>query len=146
MRAEELDKTFGVWEVSTENDVEGRSARELGTYKGYIDEIALHLADKAFYTLCFSPYRPAINQAGVPTQQSVSVVLDGFMIKDNPVKEAKALFANRPVEIGDSNYFKSFTISASAEVKKQIALGKLTDDEKKLLGLGHGRSSRANQL
>lgn len=38
----------------TEGDCEGKSTRTLGTYKGWLDEIALHLADKTYYSLTFT--------------------------------------------------------------------------------------------
>lgn len=40
------DNPFGIWHVTTEGDCEGRSTRDLGIHEGYIDEIALALADK----------------------------------------------------------------------------------------------------
>ena len=43
------DKVYGLWNVTTEGDCEGRSVRNLGTYEGNIDEIAFALADKCFY-------------------------------------------------------------------------------------------------
>lgn len=47
------DNPFGIWHVTTEGDCEGRSPRDLGFNEGYIDEIALALADKCFYSLYF---------------------------------------------------------------------------------------------
>lgn len=47
------DNPFGIWHVTTEGDCEGRSPRDLGFHEGYIDEIALALADKCFYSLYF---------------------------------------------------------------------------------------------
>lgn len=45
---------YGTFEVTTEGDCEGRSVRHLGTFTGYIDEIAFALADKCYYSLRFS--------------------------------------------------------------------------------------------
>lgn len=45
------DNPFGIWHVTTEGDCEGRSPRDLGFHEGYIDEIALALADKCFYEI-----------------------------------------------------------------------------------------------
>lgn len=53
---------FGAWRVTTEGDVEGRTTEDLGTYTGYLDFIAYHLADKAVYGLEFKkiPMKPSI--------------------------------------------------------------------------------------
>ena len=32
------DNPYGIWEVTTEGDCEGRTTRRLGVYSGYIDE------------------------------------------------------------------------------------------------------------
>lgn len=37
---------YGTFKVTTEGDCEGKSVRHLGTFTGYIDEIAFALADK----------------------------------------------------------------------------------------------------
>lgn len=49
---------LGVWKVTTEGDVEGRSTEQLGTYAGYLDFIAYQLADKAYYSLEFTKLSP----------------------------------------------------------------------------------------
>lgn len=43
----------GIWEVTTEGDVEGRSTNNLRVWAGHIAEIAFHLADKCGYKLQF---------------------------------------------------------------------------------------------
>jgi hypothetical protein len=43
----------GLWEVTTEDDEEGRSTKNLGIWHGHIAEIAFHLAHECFYTLQF---------------------------------------------------------------------------------------------
>lgn len=66
------DNPFGIWHVTTEGDCEGRSTRDLGIHEGYIDEIALALADKCYYSLCFV----AINIHSLdmtPTRKTVDV-------------------------------------------------------------------------
>lgn len=66
------DNPFGIWHVTTEGDCEGRSPRDLGFHEGYIDEIALALADKCFYSLYFV----AINIHSLditPTRKTVDV-------------------------------------------------------------------------
>ena len=44
---------YGLWEVTTEGDCEGRSRKGLGVFEGYLDDIAFYLANKAYYTLEF---------------------------------------------------------------------------------------------
>ena len=66
------DNPFGIWHVTTEGDCEGCSTRDLGIHEGYIDEIALALADKCYYSLCFV----AINIHSLdmtPTRKTVDV-------------------------------------------------------------------------
>ncbi|WP_297634545.1 hypothetical protein [uncultured Clostridium sp.] len=46
---------YGRWEVSTYGNFEGSTIEKLGIYEGYIDDIALALADKAVITLKFKP-------------------------------------------------------------------------------------------
>lgn len=47
------EQAYGTWKVTTEGDCEGRSIRDLGTYTGYLDEMAFALADKCCYSLQF---------------------------------------------------------------------------------------------
>ena len=44
---------YGVWKVTTEADCEGRTVAQLGTYEGFVDDIAFSLADKCYYVLDF---------------------------------------------------------------------------------------------
>ena len=48
---------YGVWEVYTEGDCEGRSVRDLGAYQGKISDIAVFLKDKCYYTLRFERFK-----------------------------------------------------------------------------------------
>ena len=52
---EGYESPIGWWTVSTQGDVEGRSTTKLGSFYGHVAEIALHLADKCFYSLTFDP-------------------------------------------------------------------------------------------
>ena len=65
---------FGAWRVTTEGDEEGRSTEELGTYVGYLDFIAYHLAGRELYGLCFRkvPIRPYI--LPIKTKQTTDLV------------------------------------------------------------------------
>ncbi|MGL5647416.1 MAG: hypothetical protein ACRDDY_06160 [Clostridium sp.] len=46
---------YGRWEVSTYGNFEGSTVEKIGIYDGYIDDIALALADRAVITLKFKP-------------------------------------------------------------------------------------------
>ena len=50
---EAYKKAYGIWTVTTEGDCEGRTTTHLGTYEGYLDEIAFALAGKSSYKLTF---------------------------------------------------------------------------------------------
>ena len=58
MIKEPYNNTYGLWQVTTEGDCEGRSVCNLGVYEGNIDEIAFALADKCCYCLNFRAVSP----------------------------------------------------------------------------------------
>lgn len=138
------DEVFGTWEVTTEGDVEGRTTKNLGTFTGYIDEIALFLANKCYYSLHFKKIVPVTSFH--PNGFKVSVQLDissgtwEGIHTEKGLNEIRKVFANRPVVIEDSNFYASFIIKSdneeiNNEILRKNVLSKLTDDEKKLLGL-----------
>ena len=140
------DNVYGVWSVSTDADVEGRTTTFLGVFEGFVDEIALHLANKAYYSLKFDKISKIEWLDRTPTMSSVHVMfgIDSGtwgMNKETIVNDMKLLFHNRPVEIKESNYYGSFKIVAKnkEEVDKKIlinkALSKLTEEEKELLNI-----------
>lgn len=137
----DYDNIYGTWNVTTEGDVEGRSVNHLGTFTGYVDEIALHLADKCYYSLRFKKVDPVVKYT--PKKESVSVSFDidsgtWDTIKANGgLDEIKEAFKDRPVFISNSNYYASFMVSTTKpqDFRRQKALEKLTDEEKRLLGL-----------
>ena len=124
---------YGTWSVTTEGDCEGKSVSRLGSYEGYIDEIALHLAEKCYYTLNFKPIEN-IRGEFKPTKTDVSISLD---LKDYSVDEIKKIFSSRPVKVERGCYYKSYIITSNNadEIKREKALSKLTVEEKRLLGL-----------
>ena len=139
------DEVFGTWEVTTEGDVEGRTTKNLGNFTGYIDEIALYLANKCYYSLHFKKVVPITSFQ--PTGSKVSVQLDissgtwdNNIHSEKGLNEIRKVFAGRPVKIEDSNFYASFIINSDNEeihneILRKSALSKLTDDEKKVLGL-----------
>ena len=128
---------YGTWHVTTEGDIEGKSIRDLGTFTGYVDEIALHLADKCLYSLTFEKVQPVSEY--IPKKREVNVQFDieSGTWENLDINEIKDAFSDRPVEITNSNYFASFKIISHKipENVKKTALNKLTEEEKEALGL-----------
>ena len=50
------NNAYGLWEVTTEGDCEGKSTRKLGVYEGFIDDIAFALVGSCCYSLRFKPF------------------------------------------------------------------------------------------
>ena len=135
---------YGVFKVTTEGDCEGRSVRDLGTYEGYIDEIAFALADKCYYSLEFHKINPEkLKLDMTPKRKSVDIHLDidsgtwDLEGKDR-IKYFKDLFKDRDIEISNSNSYAGVKISTNKktkEEKRQEILNRLTDEEKEILGL-----------
>lgn len=134
------NKAYGFWRVTTEGDCEGRSVRHLGTYEGYIDEIAFALADKCCYCLNFE----AINPLDMtPKSKTVDIQLNvgsgtWDMDTDTRVAEVGSLMENRPVSVIKSNYYgcvRLITNKKTTEDKRAEALAKLSVEERRLLGL-----------
>jgi hypothetical protein len=108
-----------------------------------VDEIALHLADKCYYSLTFKKIKPVTKF--VPTKNDVDVQFDiDSGTWDTPnhelAKQMQKFFKDRPVHILPSNYFASFKISlddpkSEEEKARERALAKLTEEEKEILGL-----------
>lgn len=135
----------GTWCVTTEGDCEGRSTTNLGTWVGYVDEIALHLAKESFYTLQFTRIsdRPA---ELTPAKDMVHVRFghdSGFwnLRNEERIEAIAEAFADRPVDISKSNYASSFTITKEGVVTQEMKdktrlnemLSTLTLDDRKLL-------------
>jgi len=146
MKTQQLE-AYGYWNVSTEGDCEGRSVSNLGTFRGHIDEIAFHLADKCYYSLSFSPIdenqlvpefhikRPEVNisldiQSG--TWDMTSKKRRDFVAK---------LLKDRPdVEVEEGQFYASVKLisgkkKSKQEIIRENALSKLNEEEKKVLGL-----------
>ncbi len=70
-------RPFGLWKVTTEGDIEGKSIRDLGIHEGYLADIAFALAGQSCYTLQFAPMNPDRNSASKKCKkQSVSVSMN----------------------------------------------------------------------
>lgn len=129
---------YGTWKVTTENDSEGKTTKNLGTFTGYVDEIALHLADKCYYSLCFHKIQTSgSNLTPKASKVNVSFDIESGTWSNKNIEEISKAFANRPVTIEDCNIYSAFTIKSNKpeDIAREIALNKLTQEEKKLLGL-----------
>ena len=140
--ADDYKNMYGLWEVSTEGDCEGRSIKRLGLWEGFVDTIALHLAPKAMYHLWFSLAK--VNQVKEqPTTRCVDVYFDtesNLPGMDSPtrVKEVAKLLSGRNVTVEPSCYYGCVKIvnnRSEEELLKASALSKLTAAERKVLGL-----------
>lgn len=135
---EKYKDIYGTWVVTTEGDVEGKSRENLGTFTGYVDEIALHLADKCFYSLTFKKVEPITEYVPKRNEVNVQFDIDSGTWDKMDLAEISDVFKNRPVQIIHSDYFAAFKIISHHNIEKDLkqkALNKLTDEEKKALDL-----------
>lgn len=108
-------EAYGIWKVTTEGDCEGRSTSHLGTFEGFIDEIALALADKCCYSLTFKWIDPKEIDMS-PKKDEVHIQLDIDSGTWDMTKEKRNSYivnmlsrAGRSgkVNVVDSNYYAS---------------------------------------
>lgn len=142
---------YGVWHVTTEGDCEGRKAADLGVHVGYLDEIAFELAPAAMYTLTFRPGTVDQTERVPSLAEKVSVSLDIKTWGMQPQERTdlfKKLLSSRPVQVEPSSFYAAATLkrvitpekraqveAAILRNKKASALAKLSQEERKLLGL-----------
>ena len=107
---------YGLWIVSTEGDCEGRSTRQLGSFEGYLDEIAQKLASEAFYSLTFRKAKELPHKDDPKDYpKSVSVTLDigsgswDWNRKDRAATVAD-LLKDRPVMVTEGEYYASINL------------------------------------
>lgn len=143
---------YGIWEVSTEQDVDGRK-RNLGIFEGYLVNIAFYLADMSFYKLTFKKLNiPTIgtSESLMSDRNEVHISLD-IDSKTWDLNDTTLIsqFDNYLIENEDkgeveysvdrSNFFASVkvtrTIKNPQNKLREQALAKLTDEEKKALGI-----------
>lgn len=136
-----------IWKITTEFDENGCNTCELGYFTGNPVDIAFKLADKALYTLFFTEVKPNEIQNFEPTKESVAMRFTyGSKYYKNTVSDKTKLFENliqeRPVEIArnvQGNDYVTLQLAGDNDAMRQTkvtkALSKLTDEEKKLLGL-----------
>ncbi len=137
----EKEYVYGTWEVYTEgNDVLDKVL--IGTYTGYVDEIALSLADKTNYMLEFKKiedtdkYKPIADEVTIRFDDNAKI---NEYAHNKYIYEMKKLFKDRPVDIEENGVGSMFKIVADEKLKKEIiknrALAKLSEEEKEVLGL-----------
>lgn len=138
---------FGVWRVTTEGDCEGKSIEHLGTFEGWVDEIALWLADRCFYSLNFKKVDPKKGKIGPPSRKSVNVTFDidsgTWDMNSNRHEVMAEVFKSqdRPVRIKPGTAYASIIIETDHETHeeklakaKEALKARMTPEEIALLG------------
>lgn len=145
---EAYKQAYGTWTVTTEGDCEGRSTTQLGTFEGYLDEIALALAGKCYYSLNFRAAKDLAEVSKPGTKVNVQLDIDSGtwdMSGKDRVEFVRRMLAGRNVSVKEGQYYASVTLidgsspeeiaRKETELKKKQALAKLSEEERKLLGL-----------
>lgn len=103
---------YGVWEVTTEGDCEGRSTKRLGRHEGNIFDIAKSLGSQSFYSLNFKRVGyldvALINQPKKQKDVHITINDNGKRI-DDITKIMKS--APEDVIVGQSNYHSCVKIT-----------------------------------
>lgn len=137
---------YGLWKVTTEGDCEGKTTTNLGTYEGYLDDIAFGLADRCYYSLNFKkiPAKDCLIRSSKIKEVSVSLDIesktwDGDMNSIERTKFFKEMLNGRNVSIKEGGGYACVTLVQSVadmkQAKREQALAKLTKEEKELLGI-----------
>ena len=136
-RAGVYTSPYGVWRVTTEGDIEGRTTKELGTHEGYVDEIALALADKrGSWSLNFQLVEP-MPRPYEPKKSEITINLH----PESGIKtyeQFQDFFAGRPIELVRSRQHNSVVIKTNQTIKADLikqAKAKLTQAEMDALGI-----------
>ncbi len=136
-RAGGYKSPYGLWEVTTEEDVEGRKYKNLGTHEGYVDEIALALADRrGSWSLHFRLVEP-VPRPYEPKRSEIVISLD----PESGVKtyeQYQEFFKGRNVKLVRSTLYQSVVLQTSEVVKADLvkqAKAKLTQAELEALGI-----------
>jgi hypothetical protein len=143
-----MPSAYGFWKVTTEGDCEGRSTTQLGTYEGYLDDIAFALGNKAMYGLRFTLLDPSAlkNQHAKSTRVQVSLDIETGtwdMKGKERVEYFRQMLMGRDVYIKEGQYYASVELikgidpeaqeAARQELLRQTARSKLTEEELKAL-------------
>jgi len=123
-----------LWRVTTEGDCEGRSIKNLGTFNGNIVDIAKRLSSLSYYVLDFCE----IEHTKLP---SVKTIRNSVDIRVHKLGQMNLLneLSLYGCDVEKSKYYKSVHLNIKVDevkrLKKKIALDKLSEEEKELLGL-----------
>lgn len=142
--------TYGLWDVTTEGDCEGRTTTQLGVHQGHFDEVALKFANKAYYGLRLKWVDPTISKGIKPKATEVQVSMDietGTWDLHGELRSHafRTFLANRPVMVEDGQNYASVKLIAgdspavrarlADELQRDKALAKLSQEDRKVLGL-----------
>jgi hypothetical protein len=134
---EPFNNTYGTWHVTTEGDEEGRTVRDLGIHKGYIDEIAYKLSGEAYYGLEFSPPPPPKEPLKPKDpKHHVHIHLDiksktWDLTKEKRANTFRVLFQDRPVVVTESKYHASVKLTFTEHARMEAR--RLQETAKELL-------------
>ncbi len=106
------------WDVYTGSSGNEHSGDDvfLGTYHGYVDDIALRLANKQSGFWCagyltFKKTRDPKKQLPTKIHDRVNVVVhENDWVGEKNFKKARKFFANRPVRVEECNLYGAVTI------------------------------------
>lgn len=106
-----LDSPIGLWKVTTEGDVEGRSTTLLGEHYGHVADIAFSLADRNFYSLDFvrlpSDRDILLKDSGRKAVHIRVRDLKGNTISSNPGLVQNMIKDKPEIKVTKSNYYTS---------------------------------------
>jgi hypothetical protein len=143
-----MPNAHGFWKVTTEGDCEGRTTTNLGTYEGYLDDIAFALANKAMYGLRFTYVNPAELKGQHAKATKIQVSLDietgtWDMKGKERVEYFRKMLMGRDVYIKEGQYYACVELvkgidpeaqeAARQELLRQSARSKLSAEELKAL-------------
>ncbi len=141
--------SYGMWHVTTEGDVEGRSTKDLGVHEGHLDDIAFALAGASCYKLTFELVDPNEWHSRAPrTEVCVALgVRSGTwdLNKNERANYFKQLLKGRDVTVeADDCYAAVNLIRGSDPLRREVARrealrssarAKLTAEELAALGV-----------
>jgi len=143
MKRQDYQNAFGYWTVKTPSE-NGSLMKNLGTFRGYIDEIALNLADQCHYSLEFTKVPDERVENFKVKASSVNVIFDiqsgtWNMSSDERVNFFQKILKDRPTTVSDGQYYASVTLHSTQyseeDLLREKALAKLTPEEIKALGI-----------
>ena len=125
-----------IYFVTTEGAEEGRTTRNLGYFQGNVDDIAFFLVDKCAYALDFKEVEPDSIPVGLALKlKTVKIRLQNLLKKDEVSAKTNCLQTSTYGGYGYTLTRGEPTEEEKRESIKTAALAKLSDAEKKALGI-----------